>query len=94
MLANDSSDPSSPNYAKHWTAEEVVDMFKPSDDTVSAVKEWLTSFGIAGDRIAHSDNKGWLAFDASAEEVESLLRTEFHAYEHKDSGNIVPACEQ
>lgn len=29
----DVSDPASPNYGKHWTSEEVIDVFRPTDDT-------------------------------------------------------------
>lgn len=69
-------------------------MFKPSEDSVAAVKEWLTSFGIGEHRVTHSDNKGWLAFDASVEEAESLLKTEFYTFEHHATGAMTPGCEQ
>lgn len=55
---------------------------------MSAVKAWLTSSGIHGDRIVHTDNKGWLAFDATADEMERLLQAEFHEYEHASSSGL------
>jgi tripeptidyl-peptidase-1 len=60
---------------------------------VAVVRQWLVEGGIAEARIAHSDNKGWFAFHATAEEAESLLQTEYHEYEDTESGGIMPACE-
>ena len=90
----DVSDPASPNYGKHWTPEQVVEAFKPSEDTVSAVSDWLAGAGISLDRITHSDNKGWFAFHATAGEAEDLLMTEYHEYEDLDTGGIMPACDK
>ncbi|MCJ1323789.1 hypothetical protein MMC10_000450 [Thelotrema lepadinum] len=89
----DVSDPDSPNFAQYWSLEQVIDTFKPSDETMKTVYDWLTSSGIDASRIVHTDNKGWLAFDATGAEAESLLRTEF--YEHHDSvtGGKMPACD-
>ena len=88
------SHPASTNYAKHWTAVEVADMFAPSDESVAAVREWLVISGIPAERITHSDNKGWLAFDVSAQEAENLLHTEYYVYEHTSYGHIEIACDQ
>lgn len=38
--------------------------------------------------------KGWLKFDLTVEEAESLLRTEYKIYAHKDSGNERVACDE
>jgi subtilase family serine protease len=89
-----SSTPGSANYGKHWTSEEVIDMFKPSEETVSAVHDWLVASGISSERITHSENKGWLAFDASTAEVEDLLHTEYHEYEVKGTGDKTAACDE
>jgi tripeptidyl-peptidase-1 len=69
-------------------------MFAPVQKTVDMVKEWLTDFGIDGKRITHSDNKGWLAFDATTAEAEGLLHAEYHLYEHTAKGHVTPACER
>ncbi|MCJ1416494.1 hypothetical protein MMC32_002832 [Xylographa parallela] len=90
----DVSHPASTNYAKHWTPVEVADMFAPSDESVAAVREWLVISGIPAERITHSDNKGWLAFDVSAQEAENLLHTEYYVYEHTSYGHIEIACDQ
>ncbi|KAE8444410.1 hypothetical protein EG329_000610 [Mollisiaceae sp. DMI_Dod_QoI] len=88
----DVSHPESPNYSKHWTSDEVIEMFAPENTTVNTVRAWLVDSGIDPKRITHSDNKGWLAFDATTEEAETLLLTEYHLYEHVD-GHVTPACE-
>ena len=56
--------------------------------------EWLVDSGIDPARIAHSDNKAWLAFDAFAEEVEKLLNTEYHEYEHIEDDKVAAACDE
>ncbi|KAL1966448.1 hypothetical protein VTN77DRAFT_4590 [Rasamsonia byssochlamydoides] len=90
----DVSHPDSPNYGKHWTAQQVIETFAPSEETVSSVREWLNAAGIADSRITHTENKGWLAFVATGKEMENLLHTEFYQYKDKQSGNKVVACEQ
>ncbi|KAI4141846.1 MAG: hypothetical protein LQ340_007523 [Diploschistes diacapsis] len=89
----DVSDPKSKNYAKHWTQEEVIAKFAPSKEAVEATREWLVKSGISGHRISHSDNRGWLAFDATTKEMEDLLDTEFHAYDHETQGSTV-GCDE
>jgi hypothetical protein len=68
-------------------------MFAPSEKTVAIVREWLVSSGISAERITHSDNQGWLAFDATTEETEALLHAEYHEYEHAPTGNVAAACD-
>jgi tripeptidyl-peptidase-1 len=69
-------------------------VFSPDEKTINAVKKWLTNFGISSSRITRSDNQGWLAFDATTEEAEGLLHTEYHAYEHVPTGTMSPACDR
>lgn len=68
-------------------------MFAPEEKTVETVRQWLTESGIPPERITHTDNQGWLAFDATAEEAEDLLHTEFHAYEHGATGHVSASCD-
>lgn len=53
----DVSHPHSPNYGKHWTADEVIEAFRPNDADVEAVRDWLVGSGIPAETITHSDNK-------------------------------------
>lgn len=89
-----SSHPGSENYGKHYTADQVIDLFKPSEDAVEAVNSWLTNAGIAKDRISQSANKQWIQFDGNVKELEDLLHTEYHVFEHKRTGLQDIACEK
>ncbi|KAF8817102.1 subtilisin-like protein [Phlegmacium glaucopus] len=76
------SHPESPTYGKHYTPAEIVDIFAPSNETISAVTNWLIDSGFAPNRLRLSANKGWLAVEATTSEVENLLNTEYHVYNH------------
>lgn len=89
----DVSDPSSTNYGKHWTPEDVNRHFAPAQSTVDALTKWLASSGISTKRLSLSDNRGWLAFEASADEAERLLKTEFYEHEHED-GKVSVGCDE
>ena len=89
----DVSNPSSKNYGQHWTADEVIEALQPTNETTQAVRDWLVRNGISDSRITHSDNKGWFAFDATNQEAERLLHTEFYEFEHSNTGKVQPACD-
>ncbi|KAF2147631.1 aorsin [Myriangium duriaei CBS 260.36] len=90
----DVTHPTSESYGKFWSSEEVIKAFQPSDETVEAVRSWLVSGGIQDARITHSDNKAWLAFDATADEAEQLLHTTFHHYQHGSTGATYMATDE
>lgn len=52
-----SSDPTSSNYGKFMSAEEVIDFFAPTTSRVEAITSWLTNAGIPADRISQSANR-------------------------------------
>ena len=80
------SHPESPSYGQHFSPDEVVDLFAPSNDTIDAVKSWLTDAGVHHERLRLSPSRGWIEFEATAAEVEELLQTEYHVYTHPDTG--------
>ncbi|KAJ5754101.1 peptidase S8/S53 domain-containing protein [Penicillium nucicola] len=88
------SDPTSEDYGKHLSAEEVIDLFAPTEATIAHIKEWLMSSGIRDEIISLSANKQWIQFDAHAGEVEDLLLTNFFEYEQLASGSRTVAVEQ
>ncbi|KAJ5745382.1 subtilisin-like protein [Penicillium odoratum] len=88
------SHPDSARYGNYWSAEEVHDMFAPSDEAVEEIRQWLESSGIHPSRVVHSDNKGWIAFDAYAHEAESLFKTEFYEHEHQASSSVKVGCDE
>lgn len=87
------SDPNSPNFGRHWTSEDVIEAFRPSQETENEVRQWLIDSSIPLKRITHTENKAWFAFYATAEEAEKLLHTEFHEFEDSVTGGVIPACD-
>ena len=79
---NDVSDPSSPNFGKHWSPGRVAATFAPSDESVDTVRTWLLDSGVNRDRIRLTPGKGWIEVNTTVEEAERLLLTEYHVYKH------------
>ncbi|KAH6645842.1 protease s8 tripeptidyl peptidase [Truncatella angustata] len=88
------SHPKSADYGKHWTPKQVADAFAPKHESVDAVKEWLEAEGIDLRRVTLSKGRHWLEFKATVHEVERLLKTEYHLYEHNQRGNYHIACDK
>ncbi|MCJ1227495.1 hypothetical protein MMC12_004151 [Toensbergia leucococca] len=86
------SHPTSEKYGQHWSAKKVAETFAPSQESVDSVINWLNSAGITPERISRSQSLGWLTFDATVEEAENLLKTEYHVYRHAD-GKPHVACD-
>lgn len=82
------------NYGKFWSEDKITEMFAPATETVDNVRRWLNDAGIDDSDIIHTENKGWLAFAAKAEDVESLLQATYYKYSNKETGQVVTACEQ
>ena len=89
----DISDPFSPNYGKHWTPKEVSTTFAPSEATINATTTWLKESGIANHRITNAKDRGYLTFEATVDELEKLLKTEYYLYQHFDSERSMAACD-
>jgi tripeptidyl-peptidase I len=94
ILTHCSSHPSSPNFGKHWTPEQVHSKFAPSEDAVEAVRAWLIDSGIDDDQVVHSDNKGWLALDIPAHKAERLFNTEYYEHEHDMYESLRIGCDR
>jgi tripeptidyl-peptidase I len=90
-LLMDVADPDSSSYGRHWTPEEVVEFFAPSQSTVSAIRKWLAGAGFAEHQLRLSPNKGWLEFDTTIAKAEWLFDTEYHVYEHVSGAEQIGA---
>ncbi|KAF7527340.1 hypothetical protein G7054_g10491 [Neopestalotiopsis clavispora] len=88
------SHPQSADYGKHWTAEQIAETFAPSRESIGAVRQWLEDEGIDSDRVTLSRGRHWLEFKATVQEVERLLKTEYHVYQHGQHGNLHVACDK
>lgn len=90
----DISDPRSANFGKHMTAEEVGNLFRPSPESISTVRDWLHGAGIETERQAVSLGKGFLRFNASIGELETLLSTKYHVYAHTFTKETHIGCDE
>ncbi|TVY40001.1 Aorsin [Lachnellula subtilissima] len=90
----DISDPRSANFGKHLSSKEVGDLFRPSSESISAVRHWLHDSGIELERHNVTVGRGWLKFYASVEELEDLLSAQYHVYGHLNSGEAHIGCDE
>lgn len=89
-----SSHHSSPRYAKYWTKSEVQDLFAPSGETVSIVRQWLLDSAISPDDIRLTSNGAWLALDLPLRKAEQLLNTSYYELHNAKDGTMKVACDQ
>ena len=87
------SHPDSPSFGKHWTAQKIAETFAPSRESVDSVLTWLESAGIAPERISRSQSMGWLNFDATVAEAQTLLKTKYSLFRHA-SGKPHVGCTE
>ncbi|KAL2131343.1 hypothetical protein VTI74DRAFT_5232 [Chaetomium olivicolor] len=93
-LLMDISNPKSLNYGKHLSRQEVIDLFAPKNTAVEQIKRWLVASGLEEGRLSQSENKQWIQFDAAVHEVEELLLTRYHVFEHIETGVQNIACSK
>jgi tripeptidyl-peptidase-1 len=93
-LLIDVSDPDSKNYGKHWTAEQIMEKFSPTHESVEAIREWLMGSGISENRIVHSIGYEWIHFNATVQEAEELFQTEYHLFEHGLEFRSTVGCDE
>ena len=94
QLLMDVSDPFSAKYGHHMSSKEVGDLFRPSSESIGSVRDWLHASGIDTERHELSPGRGWLKFEATVEELESLLATEYHVYEHPETEALHLGCDE
>ncbi|SPO01023.1 related to Tripeptidyl-peptidase sed4 [Cephalotrichum gorgonifer] len=76
-LLRDVSDPRSPNYGKYLTADEVNEMFRPTEESSTAVKSWLLGQGIKD----IEDRGFYINFATTVEGANRLLNASFSYYD-------------
>jgi tripeptidyl-peptidase I len=59
-------------------------VFSASGETIATVTSWLVAEGISEERITLSKGRNWVKLEATVEEVEYLLKTEYNVYESTD----------
>lgn len=91
----ETSHPDSEQYGQHWSQDEIIEAFRPAPEAADAVMAWIAqSAGIPKHQIKHTDNKAWLAFDASTAQLEALTHAEYHEHHHESSGSTRISCDE
>ncbi|KAI0005265.1 tripeptidyl-peptidase 1 precursor [Xylariaceae sp. FL0662B] len=81
------SDPDHERYGQHLSGDDVKELVKPTNETLDLVHEWLGDNGIIPS--GYSTAKDWITVSLPIETIERLLDTQYHVYEHQDSGSKV-----
>ncbi|KAF2964890.1 hypothetical protein GQX73_g8713 [Xylaria multiplex] len=85
------SDPASAKYGQHLSADEVEELVKPTKETSDLVHQWLGDHGIVPE--SYSAARDWITVSLPIGEIEKLLGTEYHVFEHKDGSKVARAPE-
>ena len=85
------STPSHPRYGQHLTNEEVDELVKPADNTLSLVHDWLFDSGIDRAQLSYNRAKDFIKVSLPVSDIERLLDTEYSIYEHLDGDRIIRA---
>ncbi|RPD60128.1 subtilisin-like protein [Lentinus tigrinus ALCF2SS1-7] len=88
----DIADPTSHNYGKHWTAEQVAATFRPSQDSVDTVHSWLVNGGGVDLQQIAIGSDGSISVNVTVSEAENLLAAEYYVYQNADSGRERIGC--
>ena len=86
------SDPLHCRYGQHLTADEVNQLARPTDNTLSLVHEWLSDHKIPSESLDYSPAQDWIKLSLPVKKVEKLLDTKYSVFEHaQDGDNLVRA---
>jgi subtilase family serine protease len=77
------SDPTSSEYGRHLSVNDVQSIVAPAPDTIAAVQTWLKSHGVAAKQEASSD---YLSARVEASLAEEMLDCEFYYFSHSQVG--------
>ncbi|KAL4996365.1 peptidase S8/S53 domain-containing protein [Aspergillus recurvatus] len=77
------STPGHHHYGHHMKRDDVRAFVRPSDDTMVRVLSWLKSAEVPAESIRTHGN--WIEVIQSVSQAESLMKTEFHTYTHRET---------
>ena len=78
QLLRDQQDSASPNFRKWLTPEEYADRFGASSGDIAKIVSWMKSEGF--EVISTARGRRWIAFNATARQIQNTLHTEIHRY--------------
>lgn len=82
----DISTPGHAQYGQFMTTHAIQKMLKPKDDTLDAVMNWITDFGLRSQTEVKDE---WVYIDAKLSEVENLLQTKYEYFRRTDGKGTV-----
>ncbi|KAF4873410.1 Aorsin [Colletotrichum siamense] len=85
------SHPSSSQYAKHYTQQDIIDKFAASDETITAVQSWVSANGASS---ALSKDRGWLHVYTTVADAERMLHAQYYEYRQTSGNHSTVACEE
>ncbi|KAH9972912.1 family S53 protease-like protein [Russula compacta] len=80
----DVSTPSSPNYGKHLSKEEVGAFVVPKPETLAAVNAWLAENGLNGSSTSPFGD--WISVQVTVGLANELFATQFSEFTHESTG--------
>jgi len=87
------SDPTSPEYGKHLTHQQLNDLIAPSSESVEAVYKWLGEHGIRREQIKATPNFDILEFVVPVSTLEAMLSTTYTRFTH-ETGHVVARTQR
>ncbi|GAM20880.1 hypothetical protein SAMD00019534_040550 [Acytostelium subglobosum LB1] len=87
----DVSDPSSANYGKHWSVEQILDLVAPANHVSEEIVAFLTQSGA----FNIENHRDFIKAEATVKAIESIFAVDMYVYAHKikKNYNIIRASE-
>lgn len=87
------SDPASSSYGKYLSQDAILRFMQPTNNTVNAVKSWLSSHGISTNTSLPSfsvtPTHDWYKLNITVADANRLLETIFYAYRNSDTNERI-----
>ncbi|KAK2015250.1 subtilisin-like protein [Colletotrichum eremochloae] len=76
----DISNPSSPNFGRPWTGDQVAELLAPPKDSIQKVAQWLNDSNIHHSDMRISSDRGHLYVKTTLGQAEGLLEAQYQKY--------------
>ncbi|KAF7293593.1 Subtilisin-like protein [Mycena indigotica] len=83
-VLNAASFPDSSLYGQWLSKEQVGSFVRPTEETTSAVAQWLAAHGIASTPLTHAGD--WVSFTVPVSKANEMLNADFNIFTHVPSG--------
>ncbi|KIY52319.1 subtilisin-like protein [Fistulina hepatica ATCC 64428] len=89
LSLEEASNPDHERYGKHLSKNEVERLVAPHPLSASLVNDWLSSHGIDKKEVTRSPSGDWIKISLPVVQIEQMIGTEFHVWEHASSRDTV-----